>query len=57
MKLYEIYFRNNCSVKNNKYFLNKYNWKIKPYEFLGGFCVELNSKGDVKCVKESHKIL
>ena len=47
MKLYEIFFRNNRKIKNPHLFLSEYNWKVKPYEFLEGFVVSINSKGDI----------
>ncbi len=47
MKFYEIFFRSNCNVKSINYFRDRYNWKIKPYEFLEGFYIILDTKGNI----------
>jgi len=51
MKFYEIFFRNNGVIKGPVSFLSEYNWEIKPYEFLDGFCVLMDDAGKVHHVE------
>jgi len=50
IKFYEIFFRNNGTIKNPSLFLTEHNWEIKPYEFMDGFCVSIADTGKVQKV-------
>lgn len=51
MKFTEIFLISKKNVKNNIIFLKNYNWKIKPYEFLDGFCVTIDNTGDILSIE------
>ena len=47
MKCYEIFYRNNQTIQDNSLFLTQWDWNKKPYEFLEGFVVSLDSEGKI----------
>ncbi len=46
MKFYEIFLVQKERTTPNM-FLEKYSWTEKPYDFLEGFCVEINDKNEI----------
>ena len=57
MKFYEILFRNNGVIKDVKVFAGEYDWSIKPYEFLDGFCVFIDDNNKIKSVELLRDVL
>ncbi len=52
MKFFEILFLNDMKIENANIFIKNYDWKIKPYDFLEGFCVSLDKNGRVLNVEK-----
>jgi hypothetical protein len=57
MKFYEIFFQNNEKITNVRSFLNDYNWRVKPYEFLDGFYVSFDNKGNISVIEPVKNLL